>query len=186
MVNMIFGREYAPDNFILDPRPWFTAMKKPEWFEDDFIKRLLKEVDGTTVLFEEALKDCFGRGISTEMISTGCKNICTIYFDNGDHTYFGTGMGDNCVPFIAEIGRQRDLNVVYEHYVKVPQNILDEGIFRFGGKPVTKQDIESLYSLLCATLDKEAELEEYGENADVSDHDDDEEYFGFSLSAWRP
>ncbi len=98
MLNIIFGRENSPD-FVLDTRIYFRRNKKPEWFEDEFVKRFLKEIDNSTVLFEEALKDYRGRGISTGMISTGCKTLCDIYYHGSDTIFYGSGMGDNCIPF---------------------------------------------------------------------------------------
>lgn len=58
MIDVYFGRENVPENrMMLDPRPWFTEYKQSWWFEDGFVKRLLKDVDKTEVLFEEALKN---------------------------------------------------------------------------------------------------------------------------------
>lgn len=45
------------------------------------MKRFLYEVEGTTVLFEEVLKNKLGRGISAEKICTGCQSLCNVYFD---------------------------------------------------------------------------------------------------------
>lgn len=56
MLNIVFGRDNCEDpGYILDPRIYFTKHKKPEWFENDFVKRFLKEIDGSEVLFEEGL-----------------------------------------------------------------------------------------------------------------------------------
>ena len=38
MLKIIFGRENCKD-FILDTRIWFRKNKKPEWFEDPFVKK---------------------------------------------------------------------------------------------------------------------------------------------------
>lgn len=56
MLNIVFGRENL-EEFELDARLIFRRNKKPEWFQDEFVRQFLKEIDGTTVLFEEALLD---------------------------------------------------------------------------------------------------------------------------------
>mgnify|MGYP000826531900 CR=1 FL=1 len=59
MLNIVFGRENL-EEFELDARLIFRRNKKPEWFQDEFVRQFLKEIDGTTVLFEEALLDYKG------------------------------------------------------------------------------------------------------------------------------
>ena len=120
MLNIIFGRENVPKELVpkvvLDSRSYFSLFKKPEWFEDPFVKEFLKSVDNTTVLFEEALKDYKGRGISTTMISTGEKTVCCIYFDVDDRIFYGASMGNNCLPFLVRIAQKKDITIFLEHY----------------------------------------------------------------------
>lgn len=59
MLNIVFGRENCKD-FNLDSRIVFRRNKKPEWFQDHFVQEFIKAVDGSEVLFEEALKDRWG------------------------------------------------------------------------------------------------------------------------------
>ena len=125
MLNIIFGRENVPKELVpkvvLDSRSYFSLFKKPEWFEDPFVKEFLKSVDNTTVLFEEALKDYKGRGISTTMISTGCKTLCCIYFDVDDRIFYGSAMGNNCLPFLVRIAQKKDITIFLEHYADFPR-----------------------------------------------------------------
>ena len=91
MLHVIFGREEIGEkNYVLDNRIFFRRNKKPEWFEDDFVKEFLYEIDGSKVIAQEALLDYRGRGISTEMISTGCKSLCCIYYCYKDHIFNGS------------------------------------------------------------------------------------------------
>ena len=125
MLNIIFGRENVPKELVpkvvLDSRSYFSLFKKPEWFEDPFVKEFLKSVDNTTVLFEEALKDYKGRGISTTMVSTGCKTLCCIYFDVDDRIFYGSAMGNNCLPFLVRIAQKKDITIFLEHYADFPR-----------------------------------------------------------------
>lgn len=54
-------------------RIWFKQNKKPEWFQDEFVKRVIREMDKAEVLFEEAIKDRFGHGIPPKYLSSGTK-----------------------------------------------------------------------------------------------------------------
>ncbi len=127
MLNVIFGREHAGDNFVLDARIFFKYNKKPEWFSDPFIKRVLRGIDKCEVLFEEALKDRTGHGISTMMISTGSKTLCCLYF-NPDKVFYGSSMGDNCIPFYMELARSRDISLCFEHYPDISEEYFNEGL----------------------------------------------------------
>lgn len=130
MLNVVFGRHKAPKGYVLDTRVYFSFNKKPSWFEDSFVKKFLKGVDGSEVLFEEAIKDKYGHGISTEMISTGCKTLCDIYYDTKGTCFYGSAMGDNCVPYLVEIARTKEVNIFLEHYMDIPTEVFEEGIVR--------------------------------------------------------
>lgn len=150
MLNIIFGRENSPD-FVLDTRIYFRRNKKPEWFEDSFVKKFLKEIDGSTVLFEEALKDYRGRGISTEMVSTGCKTLCDIYYHGSDTIFYGSGMGDNCIPFLMEIAAHNDITIVLEHYMDFPGEYFEKKLVRINGTVLTQDTYDDAYSDWCAS-----------------------------------
>ena len=147
MLNVVFGREPFEEwvDFIPDARIYFSQHKRPEWFEDPFVKKFLAFIDGTEVLFEEALKDKFGHGISTEMISTGCKTLCCIYLGERDKVFYGTTMGENCYPFLLELARERDITIVSEHYPLIEDKYFDEGLIRIDGKPITITEFEDAF-----------------------------------------
>lgn len=152
MLNIVFGRENL-EEFELDARLIFRRNKKPEWFQDEFVRQFLKEIDGTTVLFEEALLDYKGRGISTEMISTGCKTLCCIYFLNG--WFYGSLLGDNCVPFLLKIAEKKDVSIMLEHYMDIPDEDFISNDIRVNGSRVTVEEYEDDYCLWCATEEED-------------------------------
>lgn len=155
MLNIVFGRENL-EEFELDARLIFRRNKKPEWFQDEFVRQFLKEIDGTIVLFEEALLDYKGRGISTEMISTGCKTLCCIYFLDG--WFYGSLLGDNCVPFLLKIAEKKDVSIMLEHYMDIPDEDFISNDIRVNGSRVTVEEYEDAYCLWCAT--EEEDLDE--------------------------
>lgn len=151
MLNIVFGRENV-EEFQLDARIIFSRNKKPEWFENEFVKIFLKEVENTTVLFQEALLDYKGRGISTEMISTGCKTLCCIYYLDG--WFYGSLMGDNCAPFLVQIAAKKDVNIMLEHFMDIPDELFETNDIRVNGKRVTVEEYEDAYCDWCATEDE--------------------------------
>lgn len=149
-MNFIFGREHCKGKkIVLDTRIYFSNHKKPFWFSDPFVQKFLKGVDGTEVLFEEALKDKYGHGISTQMISTGCKTLCDIYFDEEGLWFYGTAMGDNCLEYMFEIAREREVNLFYEHYPYIDSKYFEDGLVCHNGKPVTEYEFDDMYSDWC-------------------------------------
>lgn len=149
MLNIIFGRENCHHDYVLDTRIYFTENKRPEWFEGDFVKKFLMTIDGTTVLFEEALKDKYGHGISTEMMSTGCKTLCDIYYDTRGIWFYGSAMGDNCVPFLMDIAREKEVNIFLEHYMDIPTEYFEEGLIMKDGVVLGEYDYDDAYSDWC-------------------------------------
>lgn len=145
MLDIIFGRENVKGNYILDTRIYFRREKKPEWFQDHFVQRVLKEVDHVDVLFEEALRDRFGHGISTEQISTGSKTLILIYFDKQDRLFNGSAMGDNCLKFLFEMARKRDIRVFFEHYPYIDSEYFEEGLVTMNGKILGEYDFDDAY-----------------------------------------
>lgn len=152
MLNLVFGREKVPSDakMVLDTRIYFRKHKKPEWFEDNFVKRFLKVVDKSEVLFEEALKDYKGRGISTDKISTGCKTLCDIYYsDDSSLWFYGTALGANCLPFLLEIVREKDVNLFFEHYPPFPKEFFNERLIRMDGKLIGLFELQDGYAAWC-------------------------------------
>lgn len=154
MLNIIFGRENCKEDYILDTRIYFRRNKEPFWFEDDFVKSFLKGIDGSEVLFEEALKDKFGHGISTEMMSTGCKTLCSIYHDKENKIFYGS-MGDNCVPYLMEIARRKEVRIFLEHYMDIPKKYFEEGLIYHDGKCLGEYDYDDLFDDWCASMEEE-------------------------------
>lgn len=147
MINIIFGRENCNQSkYIVDSRIYFRRNKKPEWFEDDFVKEFLKAVDNTKVLFEEALLDYRGRGISTEMISSGCKTLCDIYYCEDGSIFNGSMMGNNCIPFLLRIAKNKDFTMVLEHYMDFPPESFNEGVLYCKGELLTQDTYDDAYS----------------------------------------
>ena len=118
MLDVVFGYMFIPEGetIVVDNRDYFAWKKKPEWFKDDFSARILKDIDKSEIIFEEALKDRFGHGISTMQISTGCKSLLSLKHSNGER-FNGSMMGDNCAKYLLEIAKEKDIKIYLEHFM---------------------------------------------------------------------
>lgn len=151
MLHIIFGREtIGEENYILDSRIFFRRNKKPDWFEDDFVKRFLYEIDGSKVIAQEALLDYRGRGISSDKISTGCKTLCCIYYCHEGNVFNGSMMGDNCIPFLMEISRNCDVTIVLEHYMDFPEDCFKNGEIMMDGMLLGQDEYDDAFSSWCS------------------------------------
>lgn len=159
-LHIIFGRENCPSEYILDTRIYFRKHKKPEWFENEDVKEFLLGVEGTTVLFEEALKDRDGHGISTEMICTGCKTLCDILFGDENLIYNGSAMGDNCIPYLMKIAEKRNITIFLEHYMDFPEVYFDEKRILFNGRFLTQDEYDEEFCKYCEANSALAETKE--------------------------
>ena len=142
MLNLIIGRENTNlDEVCMNSKLYFTRWKKAEWFEDDFAKRVIKTIDQADVLFGEALMNRFGKGMSTEQLCSGTKTLLLMRFVP-DHIYYGTLMGDNCVPFIKELVEKSEntIHLLLEHYMDFPDDW--EGLLMVNGKPASIEEYE--------------------------------------------
>ena len=153
MLNIYFGAFFAPDDVIMDNRLYFQFHKKPEWFTTDFAKRVISEIDKAEVLFEEALKDRFGHGISTMQLSTGTKSLLCLYNEH-NRVFNGTMMGNNCIPFLMEIAREHDIEIMLEHFMDFRDE--DMQYITVFGKPVDMYEYECCYSDWAEWVDTES------------------------------
>lgn len=151
MLHINFGRESVGEkNYVLDNRIFFRRYKKPQWFEDSFVKEFLLNIDGSKVIAQEALLDYRGRGISTEMISTGCKSLCCIYFCHYGNIFNGSMMGDNCIPYLMRVAAKHDVTIVLEHYMDFPHEYFSRGEIMMNGKLLGQYDYDDAFSDWCA------------------------------------
>lgn len=135
-INFVFTPVYNNKPSFDFPSVIFQKYKEPEWFDDDLVKDIVAGVDRGKVLFQEALADRFGKGMSSEMLSTGSKSlICMRMLPT--HTYCLSYVGENCIPFmykIAEAGTVIDVFCDSSPYMFYPDPIVN--LMSCNGKPI--------------------------------------------------
>lgn len=115
-------KEELPKEFESYVSQYFDEVYEPEWFLDDFVRKVIKTIDKSEVI---------GTGISINIyndvlgnfppqnLSSGCKGLILLYQD--DVKINGDRLGDNCIPFLLEIAEQKDITISLSHMPPFPE-----------------------------------------------------------------
>ncbi|MDR1641983.1 MAG: DUF4869 domain-containing protein [Clostridiales bacterium] len=85
----------------------FRYSFKPEWFDDPFVKEMVKDVDKSVLVNHLLTYNFRGESMPTEGISGGVKTLIAMY-KRPNYLYRGNAMGGNCAKWVVEIGKRVD------------------------------------------------------------------------------
>lgn len=113
MIKVWFGFD---GEAMSDPSPSFDglcAVYADSWFSDEFVKKMVNDIDRSKVLSPRCIESPVFGQISPRDLSGGlkaCILLYELYYD--DDLYIDlTACGENCVPWLAEIFAKRDCTV---------------------------------------------------------------------------
>lgn len=113
MLNIIFNRgskDIENVNYVFSPDTYFKYNYEDEWFEDDFVKMMVQDVDGSTVISAHSIDSPVLGTIAPERLSGGVKALIIMYKEP-DLIVNASACGDNCAKWILEIGKKQDITV---------------------------------------------------------------------------
>lgn len=113
MLNIIFNRgskDIENVNYVFSPDTYFKYNYEDEWFEDDFVKMMVQDVDGSTVISAHSIDSPVLGIIAPERLSGGVKALIIMYKEP-DLIVNASACGDNCAKWILEIGKKQDIMV---------------------------------------------------------------------------
>ena len=119
---------------MTDAPDYFDVAFRPEWFEDDLVKKMIKDVDKSDVVSERLIQSPVLGPISVKEISGGVKTLILMAFDDSGRIFNASACGNNCAKWILEIGKQKELIVNLRH-------IMDFGDNEFEIKILNKNQI---------------------------------------------
>lgn len=119
MLKIHFGRFPFP-NEILEVDLTFDLCVKNEWLNTEFAKRVVKGIDNTEHIKDGYLESPFWGAMSPQKLSTGCKNVLLMKFYSILSVFYGTKCGDNCVPYILEVAKEKDIELHLQHCMRFP------------------------------------------------------------------
>lgn len=112
MLRIVFG---DVDNAVYHPPTYFDNQYEDEWITDPLTVEMIKDIDRSEVVGAHLIQSPVLGPISTKEISGGVKTLILMAFDNSGKIFNASACGDNCVKWIVEIGKKKDLTINLHH-----------------------------------------------------------------------
>ena len=113
MLNIIINRgvkDIEDENYVFSPDTYFKYNFEEEWFEDELVKEMVQDVDGSAVISAHAIDSPVLGLIAPERLSGGVKALIIMYKEP-ELIVNASACGDNCAKWILEIGKRQDLTI---------------------------------------------------------------------------
>lgn len=123
MLNIIIESNYEEicqrlPNRISNVRGYFDTSYEPAWFDDEFVRKIIQDIDKTTVVSGINLYNDVLLGISPESLSSGSKALIILWKE--DCIVNGDRLGDNCIGLLLEIAKRKDITITTSHILPFP------------------------------------------------------------------
>lgn len=117
MLNVWVG-DYEANNVIEYASNYFPDAWLPEWFEDQFVKDIVLDVDKSEVVSPNLIISPVLGPIANSELSGGVKALILMYKIDG-FVFNATNCGDNCAKWIQRISeRKKELTVKLEYIMR--------------------------------------------------------------------
>lgn len=100
---------------------WFKYNYRPEWLKDPFVREMIKGVDNSTYIDGLVIDSPVLGPIPPERLSGGLKTLIMIY-EKPELVFNATSCGENCAPWLLEIGKRKDVTVNLEYLMTFPES----------------------------------------------------------------
>ncbi len=128
MLNILFRED---EREIRYTDSYFNNNYQDEWFEDESVKRIIKDIDQSDVLNAQIVISPVLGAIPVTQISGGAKAVI-LMLKRSDLLIHGNSCGDNCAEWISQIGKMQDIYVHLTYPMRFPDNVelkvMDTGI----------------------------------------------------------
>lgn len=112
MLSLYFG---DMENVMHGPS-WFRFNYRPEWFEDEFVQEMLKDVDKSKYVGGELIQSDVLGPIPPERLSGGVQTLISIY-EKPELVFNATSCGENCAKWLLKIGEKQDVEVNLRYFM---------------------------------------------------------------------
>ncbi len=119
MLNIFYG---DMKEAVYNTAGYFKYDYDDEWFVDHFVKKMILDVDKTTVQDSGGIDRPVSGKIPPVGLSGGVKTLILVKFEK-DKVFNASTCGDNCAKWLLEIAKEDDLTI----------NLRD--LMNFGNKP---------------------------------------------------
>ncbi|MBR4544156.1 MAG: DUF4869 domain-containing protein [Lachnospiraceae bacterium] len=115
MVKVLFGEDFG-ERTILDIDSYFNNVYENDWLEDENVKQIVKDIDGSELNGLNVISPVLG-SISVRDISGGAKAlICLLKEDNPEGFIDLVVLGENCEKWLAYVFENKDVQVCMTGY----------------------------------------------------------------------
>lgn len=114
---------------------YFNVAFRPEWFEDDLVKKMIKDVDKSDVIGPYLIISPVLGPIAPTYLSGGVK-VLILLLKEPKFIYNLSNCGDNCAKWILEIAKQKDLTINLRHMMNFGKDTDFEIKIKNGGEVV--------------------------------------------------
>ena len=112
MISVYFGNDTTA---VLNIDAYFNHVYKAEWFDDNFVKEMVKDVDNSTVLSRYCIQSPILGQIPPERLSGGVKALICLW--KMDKCLIDLIVcGENCERWLSEISQRKDIRVSMSSY----------------------------------------------------------------------
>lgn len=111
---------------ILYVKDYMLDSYEDEWFEDEFVKSIVKDIDKSEIQGQCVISPVLG-SISIRDISAGAMTVIALdkatNLDGEEYMLYMGSCGDNCVGKIEEIAKKKDVMVFLPYMLKFSEDI---------------------------------------------------------------
>lgn len=112
MLKVLFGKEL--DGVITSPSVYFDNMYEMDWFNDEIVKQMVRDIDKSELNGVAVLSPVLG-SISVESLSGGVKGLILMY-KLDDYVSDLISYGSNCEDWILRLSKEKDILVCMTGY----------------------------------------------------------------------
>lgn len=105
-----------PENLIWDIDAYFNNIYKDNWFDNEDVKRIVKDVDGSDVVSANLIQSPVLGPIGPDKLSGGTKVlICLMMDDNPEIMHDLSHCGNNCAKWIQYIADKKNITAELDY-----------------------------------------------------------------------
>lgn len=114
--------ELNDNKYIETPSIYFDNVYEDAWMQDEFSKRVIKEIDQSELIDVDCVKSPVLGMIPITRIAGGSKTLILMKNDQ-EHIFNASSCGDNCAKWILDIAKEVDLTIRLGHIMEFPEDI---------------------------------------------------------------
>ena len=107
MLRVRFGRS---EETMFQVSRYFDSVFEREWFDDDLVRKMVKDVDKSDVIGGAVIDSPVLGLITPRELSGGVKTLILMLFEP-ENEYYATACGDNCGKWMVDIGKRQDVTI---------------------------------------------------------------------------